>query len=434
MTFQKLITFSFIGLCLCFFDGCTRESNSKPPSLNKNPQVNAKYPQIIEFNSKLYATWLEENHIDYKKGIYQVRVAVYNAKDDTPQWKFVDGNGTNGLNKISSYDAITPLEIIVFDAKLYVLWYQEKSVYDRQVQLAVYNGNDDAPVWRFIDGAFLKGRKSDTKADIYVEYLTVHSSKLYASTRETKAQGSNKHTKQVHVTVYNGNDDAPAWKGVSGNKVQGIKKDSSRDASDLRLTTFESKLYGTWRETSDKGFDSVHVAVYNGKDRKPAWTFVDGGNNNGLNTHSKRSSRASKLVVSNKKLYVTWEEIGARTQFIRVAVYNGNDAAPAWMLVDGKNVKGINKGLYTYRSSPDLIPFNSKLYAKWNTLVIDESNRRATKRTMSLGMAVYNGNDDAPVWNHLQEGPSSLLKGASDRTVGTIPFYVYNSKLYGTSS
>ncbi|MBM4317044.1 MAG: hypothetical protein FJ116_06145, partial [Deltaproteobacteria bacterium] len=62
-----------------------------------------------------------------------------------------------------------------------------------------------------------------------------------------------------------------------------------------------------------------------------------------MNKNTSNAAQQPQLTVSNSRLYLSWiETSGAKFQ-IRVALYNGNDSAPSWLFVDGKNVD-ISKG------------------------------------------------------------------------------------------
>ncbi len=131
-------------------------------------------------------------------------------------------------------------------------------------------------------------------------------------------------------------------------------------------------LFPSWSEVQDDtgGPHQVRVAVYNGDGSAPAWTFVDGNSTkNGINKNPNEEAESIvDLEVSNSKLYATWQEASADsgTDQVRVAVYSGDDSAPAWTFVDGDGTNGINKDSTKIASGPMLIDFNSKLYATWS--------------------------------------------------------------------
>jgi hypothetical protein len=69
--------------------------------INRQAFFYADLPQLTVFEGRLYATWQESNGT-----ALQVRVAVYSGDDASPVWAFVDGNGTNGINKDASQGGV----------------------------------------------------------------------------------------------------------------------------------------------------------------------------------------------------------------------------------------------------------------------------------------------------------------------------------------
>jgi hypothetical protein len=105
----------------------------------------------------------------------------------------------------------------------------------------------------------------------------------------------------------------------------------------------------------------LRVAVYNGNDAAPSWTFVDGGGTFGIGDMLPGLGTAyPQLAVFASKLYLTWGN-----SKVHVAVYNGNDSSPSWTLQDGGSVTGLNHNGARVAQMPQLTPFNSKLYAIW---------------------------------------------------------------------
>ena len=69
------------------------------------------YAQLAELEGKLYNTWYEETN-----GVYQIRVAVHDTA-----WRFVDGNGDQGLNRTADTDGWCG-RATSFGDYLYVAW------------------------------------------------------------------------------------------------------------------------------------------------------------------------------------------------------------------------------------------------------------------------------------------------------------------------
>jgi predicted nucleic acid binding AN1-type Zn finger protein len=340
--------------------------------INKNTTQNAVAPRLTVFGSKLYATWQENTNTPYTNA-FQIRVAVYNGNDSSPSWIFVDGNGTSGINKNTTQNAVAP-QLTVFGSKLYAAWQEDANTpasHVTQIRVAVYNGNDSSPSWAFVDGNGPNGINKDTTQSAVAPQLTVFGGKLYATWQEnTNTPYTNAF--QIRMAVYNGNDSSPSWPFVAGNGMNGINKNTTQSAITPQLTVFGNKLYATWEEdASTPAFHAtqIRVAVYNGNDSSPSWTFVDGNGTSGINKNTTQSAVAPQLTVFGSKLYATWLEgnnnLAVYATQIRVAVYNSNDSSPSWIFVDGNGPNGINKDTTQSAVAPQLTVFGSKLYATW---------------------------------------------------------------------
>lgn len=324
--------------------------------LNKDTTKTAQSPQLTTLNTKLYAAWQELNSTGY-----QIRVGVYNGNDSSPSWKLVDGNGANGINYNSGLAAVSP-QLTTFNNKVYATWQESTaSKGSTQIRETVYNGNDSAPSWAFVDGNGTNGLNFDKTQNGTVPQGAVSNSKLYSVWTE-----SNGSFNQTRVAVYNGNDSSPVWKFVDGAGTNGINYNTARDANQPQLSALGLKLYGTWTENNGSAYQ-IRVVVYNGNDGAPAWSLTDGGGTNGLNYNSANSATSPRLAAFNSKLYLTWYEQAPIVNQIRVAVYNGKDSTPAWKFVDGA-ATGLNAHSNRTAISPQLLAFQSNLYATWSEI------------------------------------------------------------------
>ncbi|MGZ3806233.1 MAG: hypothetical protein ACXVB4_18610 [Pseudobdellovibrionaceae bacterium] len=315
--------------------------------LNFSLPQNAYDPNLRAFSGKLYATWIENN------AGYNVHVSVSNG---TSPWQFVDGGTSAGLNYLPSLSAQTPF-LMEFNAKLYAIWIENNGASDL-VRLKVYNGNDLAPSWISIDGG---GINKSLTANAANPELVVFNSKLYATWVER-----NNNTSQIRVAVYSGNDALPIWSFVDRNSSGGINFDNNHEANSPRFQVFNSSLYATWTEVSGSGIKQIRVAHYNGNDASPSWNFVDGNSNNGLNYESVQNAQNPQLAVSQSKLYLTWQEWNSPTsEQIRVAVFNGNDSLPSWSFVDGGKSYGINWNPAGDGQLPQLLGTATNLFITW---------------------------------------------------------------------
>lgn len=232
------------------------------------------------------------------------------------------------------------------------------------------------------------------------------------------------HNLRVQVAYFNENDANPQWVSVDGG---GILRDSTRGAQNPQITEFNSKLYLTWSEKNGYFGETtayMRVAVYNGNDSSPAWNYVDGDGDSGLNLDPEKHAVQPQLTVYNSKLYLTWSEGDPLFLFpgrIHVKVYNGNDSAPQWTLIDGPvpNLNGYYAaGAYT----PQLTAFNNKLYLSWNELV--------SGTTIQSRVRVFNGNDANPRWDLVDNGGI----GQNGKSSLNSQLTVFNSKLYSIRS
>jgi hypothetical protein len=227
--------------------------------------------------------------------------------------------------------------------------------------------------------------------------LTALGSKLYAIWLEMDTAAS---PAQVRVAVYGGDDASPAWKLVDGGSARGLNEDPAASALYPQLTAVGGKLYATWEELGIP-LKTV-VAVYGGDDASPRWTFVHGAGVTGLDGLGCLGVDRPQLTALGTRLYAAWWEAC-------VAVYNGDDLAPAWTRVDA----GVGTA-----SSAQLTVFGSKLYATWS-----ESSR--------VRVLVYNGDDAAPSWRYVDSG--GLYAAAAD-LVAMPQLTVRGSTLYAAWS
>ena len=345
--------------------------------INHDSNNDSVWSSGISFQSKLYLATAESG---------KIRVAVYNGNDTTPVWTFVDGNTANGINFNNTRNATYP-NMTIFSNKLYVTWGESNGSGWSQVRASVYNGNDSSPTWTTIDGGGATGISRTATSQSIKPRFAVVNSKLYATWEENPGNNID----QIRVAVYNGNDSSPSWSFVDGNAATtGINKNTGLIAYAPYPMSFNNKLYIAWNESVDMNNNYMHVAVYNGNDSSPSWSFIDGAS--GI-YYSSNNSQASVvgLAIANSKLYATWAELdnGSTYNRIRVAVYNGNDSSPTWALVDGNNAFGLNYSHTQQASYSRLGVVNNNLYTTWV-----ESNGTNNQ----IRLAAYNGNDSSPSW------------------------------------
>jgi len=229
-----------------------------------------------------------------------------------------------------------------------------------------------------------------------------------------------------------------SWSFIDGDGINGINKESAKDAFSPQLTIFNSKLYVIWEENKiglgSSVVGQIRVAVYNGNDSAPAWSFVDGDGVNGINKNCWQNASAPKLVIANARLYATWQESNGFANQIRVAAYNGNDRQPAWSFVDGDGTNGINKDPARNASAAELAPLNSKLYAIW----VEENDPTYQSRaeenyaTYQIRAAVYDGNDKRPGWSFVDGNGKIGLNKECSQDAFCPQLTLGDQKLYAT--
>lgn len=355
---------------------------------------------------KVYLTWIEKN----ASGVYQIRARVYNGNDASPSFASVDGGDPDtGLNIDPSQSAVTMPRLAALDNKLYLAWH-EPTALGSQVHVSVYNGNDASPAWTYVDDSS-GGTGSinfNPSRQAFSPVLAVNAGKLYAIWYELGQGG----VYQVRVSVYGGNDAAPAWHSVDGGTVKGLNLNPADTVGNPTLISAAGKLYAAWSEAAS---DTLHVKVYNGNDSSPSWTFVDGNTSVGLNHVSTSKASVPALAVLGSKLYAIWTEFatGGTTQ-IRAASYNGNDAAPAWAFVDGNGANGLNAKPQNNANNPTLAVYGGVLYAAWK-------EQLGSPGDYGIRVAYYNGSEDAPVWVAVDKGTLSYSQSDNSEFPALIP-------------
>ena len=204
-------------------------------------------------------------------------------------------------------------------------------------------------------------------------------------------------------------------------------------ASDPHMVALGNKLYAIWSQKNIGGFEQVHVSVYDTTSAAPAWTVVDGGNGGILNKTPGQPGLNPQLAVLGTKLYAIWSEFngatGTRlpTNQIRVAEYN--DVTDRWTFIDGNALlDGINRTPTHSAGSPQLMPFNNKLYAIWTETNGPPPVPPADPVINKVRVAVYNNPGWSAVAPSLTTGLNrALVSDAFDPSLG-----VFNGKLYAT--
>lgn len=137
---------SFDGTAWNFEDG------NGANGINKDSTKWASYPQLINYNNELYATWQEN----------QIRVKKY----DGATWTLKDGDDTNGLGI-----GYVP-KAVIYNNQLYVIYYA-----NGRMLVKTYDGT----TWSYADAGGNTGINKDTSKSAFYGTLAVFNDKLYAA-------------------------------------------------------------------------------------------------------------------------------------------------------------------------------------------------------------------------------------------------------------
>jgi hypothetical protein len=229
-------------------------------------------------------------------------------------------------------------------------------------RVAVYNGDDTAPSWSFVDGGGPRGL-GNLLYNADDPTLLSHNNKLYAFWTEYETSEPFMYT--VHGAVFKGLGASPLWQSIDAHS-DGLSQRRSSYTFEPRAIVFESKLYLTWNESNEAQRLQVRMAVFNDDDDSPAWTFIEGTAAHTLNKDPAAQTTNNRPIGYDSKLYLFWAE-GSRTvrSQIRGAVYNGDDSSPHWDFVDGNGTTGFNKDVDKDAFPLDVVIFNGRIYATW---------------------------------------------------------------------
>ena len=130
-------------------------------ALNYDAANFAADPALARLGNELYLFWREDD----SSGNGQLRARVYDGTD----WAFVDGGAeTSDLNGNPGGEGVRVQPApLTFDGTLYVGFGEKDSQDIDRLRVAAFNGNSSDPQWSFVDGGQSTGLNSD--ADYGVE-------------------------------------------------------------------------------------------------------------------------------------------------------------------------------------------------------------------------------------------------------------------------
>ncbi|KAK1934989.1 hypothetical protein P3T76_010755 [Phytophthora citrophthora] len=313
-------------------------------------------------------------------------------------------SGGNGLNRDPTQNAGSPSTVLLVDF-LVTSWAEMTSAGTRQIRVKFFKLQQFPPIASFEDG----GGASSTvnfasNMDASAPELVTFSSKLYLIWTEASAAVNNPTQIRVAVLSSRSTQNSPAqWTFVDTSS--GLNKVATANAAGPQAVVHQSKLYAAWRETS-AGITQIRVAVFNGIDSSPVWTFVDGNQNSrGLNFASTQSAQSVRLCSCASKgsvvnlLYAVWSETSTTTNTaqIRVAVQTGTDASPLWKFIDGNGASGLNINTQKVAKSPSIKCIGS------SNIVVGWQETTGTAGS-SVFVKKFNGDLTTPQWTRLDSG------------------------------
>lgn len=358
---QQIRLATFDGIADSLSDWTFVDGND-PPFFNKDATKNAIYPDLATLNGKLYAMWLEDPVLAPN----EVTAAVYNGNDIAPARTIVDGTGSVGINKDTTKSANPSPVLQPCNGKLYATWIEPDATPVAQVRVAVYNGNDSAPSWSFVDVNGAEGLNHVSTNNASAPVLACRGTTLYAAWSE---QAGTSPPAQIRLAAYNGNDSAPAWAFMDGGGTTGLNYAITLDAQTPSLAVFGYALYVAWSEAdAASGVYQIRVALHDPLDGNSDWDRVDGNGAEGLNAFTAYQATTPFLGVADGRLYLTWAEVSSTpnpTQ-IRAKLYNGVDSSPAWTSVDGNGANGLNYAAANAALNPRFGTVGTRLYVTWS--------------------------------------------------------------------
>jgi len=314
---------------------------------------NAATPSLSVFGSSLYAAWTESN-TGTDSGINQIHAAFLNGN----AWTSIDGavicGGTHCLNTSHLDNAVSPvMSTSNSNSTLNLLWCEIVGGAYQVVGLYTTNLGTN-PTWNSIPTL-----NRNTGDSAFNPKDVPFGTKFYVAWAENSA--ANSPPAQIHV---DSTSDDITFTNVDGG-LPTMSETGVAGAATPFLAVNNGKIYVAWVGSYAGSVNRVRVAVYNGNDGSPSWAPVDNGI--GLNFNSSLGAITPMMVTAtNNQLYISWTESNSQlvTQ-VRVAVYNGNDGSPAWTFVDGGGLNGLNFNSSINSFAPSLTNFNGNLYSAW---------------------------------------------------------------------
>ncbi len=351
------------------------------------------------------------------------------VRPSVPTPVYISPVGEQGLNFSANQSASFP-SVFGFGGKLYAVWaeVEDGGGGQGQIRVAVFNGNESAPAWSFVDGGAAKSIVNrdpllPTPTDS-APRLASYDGGLYVAWTEHQSVRNRFVTR---VSLFNENFESPAWADIDQDPQYGLNLESSSDAISLGSITLEDEFFLAWTEKKYSTPTSSQLKLMSYK--SSGWTHIK---RNGKNELSEKGnpgfySNNPFLWRHNSRLYVAWQEIVGVGQ-IRVIAYDNEDTESGaddddWIDLDANqanfaNLSYINRNSYHNADAPKFVSFNSLLHLIW----VEEN----TSSVPQVRVSRLNSDLDAPVWTPLDGNDAEVginydpTKAASEPTMRVI--------------
>jgi len=372
--------------------------NVDASQLNVGMASSADAPHLVAFQSKMYAAWAEAG---------KIQVAVYSGSDANPDWKRVTGN-TVGINFNPAEKAKNP-QLVVVGSRLFALWVEESAGKNR-LRAAIFNGQEDAAEWSFVDGATAAGISptDGTVVQNAGEFarFTVVNDTLYGVYWDTAPSRS------LHVISFTEDTSGARWERVNGFGTSALNaQDLSSGGHSPDLVGRDGMLYVTWIVPG--AFGSVVRAAAWRTGTSPSWKYVDSPYKRISRSSDNQSASPRFAVVSNKIYIIFTETANGKQAQVRVARLNSGGS---WTYIAGLGASGLNYGSSTAAFNPQLISFGGKLLAQWQE---DGKIHLVSPNSLTV---------DTPTWVRLD---SIGLNRDMSLSARAAYFGLFDGKLYG---
>ena len=206
--------------------------------------------------------------------------------------------------------------------------------------------NVSVDCWNLVDGGnSLDGINYNNLKNADNVTLYSFQSKLYAGWTESSSYGS---VTQVRVKRFD--NSSSVWETADYN---GIPMEGSRDSVDLNLLGNGNDFYGVWVEKNYASpfMPSIRVAKFDNQ----TLTWVKYISYSAI---SDNLSKSPDLGSLGSNIYAIWSEYNGSKQQIRVKKFNGNNS---WSV----DKASLNNSQSQDALNPTMEEFNNKLYAVW---------------------------------------------------------------------